>query len=95
MPPKFGYRTELAGGKKFPDNPGGGGGGSWGANNPDDKFAWENVQKDPEMWSNYQEYCQYQSKKKQSCDLIKIKSRIKEDTALVRFAEEAGKDQKI
>jgi hypothetical protein len=27
--------------------------------------------------------------------LIEIKSRIKEDPALVRFAEEAGKDQKI
>jgi hypothetical protein len=93
MPPKFGYRTELAGGKKLPDNPGGG--GSWGANNPDDEFAWKNVQKDPEMWSNYQEYCQYQSKKKQSCDLIEIKSRIKENPALVKFAEDAGKDPKV
>lgn len=47
------------------------------------------------MWSNYQDYCQYQSKKKQYCDLIEIKSRIIEDPALVKFAENAGTDQKI
>lgn len=43
----FGYRTALSGGKKLPDNPGGG--GSWDANNQDneDEFAWKNVQKDP------------------------------------------------
>lgn len=59
----FGYRTALSGGKKLPDNPGGG--GSWDANNQDneDEFAWKNVQKDPEVWSKYQEYCQDQSKK--------------------------------
>ena len=63
MPPRFGYRTALLGGKKLPDNPGGG--GSWDANNQDNEneFAWKNVQKDPEVWSNYQEYCQHQSKK--------------------------------
>jgi hypothetical protein len=95
MPLRFGYKTALSGGKKLPDNPGGG--GSWDANNQDneDKFAWKNVQKDPEVWSKYQEYCQGQSKKNQQCDLIEIESKIKEDPGLVRFAENAGKDQRI
>jgi len=95
MPPRFGYRTALSGGKKLPDNPGGG--GSWDANNPDneDEFAWKSVQKDPEVWFNYQEYCQDQSKKNQQCDLIEIESKIKENPALVKFAEDAGKDRKI
>lgn len=44
---------------------------------------------------NYQEYYQYQSKKNQQCDLIVIKSKIKENPALVKFAEDAGKDPKI
>ena len=96
MPPRFGYKTALSGGKKLPDNPGGGG-GSQDANNHDneDEFAWKNVQKDPEVWSKYQEYCQDQSKKNQQCDLIEIESKIKEDSSLVRFAENAGKDQRI
>ena len=47
------------------------------------------------MWSKYQEYCQYQSKKNQQCNLIKIESKIKENPALVKFAEDAGKDSKI
>jgi putative component of toxin-antitoxin plasmid stabilization module len=95
IPPRFGYRTALSGGKKLPDNPGGG--GSWDANNQDneDEFAWKNVQKDPEVWSKYQEYCQDQSKKSQQCDLIEIESKIKEDSRLVGFAEDAGKDKKI
>ena len=95
MPPTFGYRTALSGGKKLPDNPGGG--GSWDANNSEneDEFAWKNVKKDPEVWSNYQEYCQDQSKKNQQCDLIEIESKIKENPALVKFAEDAGKDRKI
>ena len=94
MSPRFGYRTALPGGKKLPDNPGG---GSWDANNQDneDEFAWKNVQKNPEVWSNYQEYCQDQSKKNQQCDLIEIESKIKEDSRLVGFAEDAGKDKKI
>ena len=93
--PRFGYKTALSGGKKLPDNPGGG--GSWDANNQDneDELAWKNVQKDPEVWSNYQEYCQYQSKKNQQCDLIKIESKIKGDPALEKFAENAGENQKI
>ena len=33
MPPRFGYRTALSGGKKLPDNPGGG--SLWDANNQD------------------------------------------------------------
>ena len=43
IPPRFGYRTVLSGGKKLPDNPGGG--GSWDSNNQDneDEFAWKNV----------------------------------------------------
>jgi len=92
--PRFRYRTALPGGKKLPDNPGG---GSWGASNQDneDEFAWKNVQKNPEVWSNYQEYCQYQSKKNQQCDLIEIESKIKEDSRLIGFAEDAGKDKKI
>ena len=95
MPPRFWYRTALLGGKKLPDNPGGG--GSWDGNNQDtdDEFAWKNFQKDPEVWSKYQEYCQYQSKKGQSCDLIEIKSKIKENPALVGFAEGASKDPRI
>ena len=95
MPTIFGYRTALSGGKKLPDNPGGGGSGD--ANNQDneDEFAWKNVQKDPEVWSKYQEYCQDQSKKNQQCDLIEIESKIKEDSRLVKFAEDAGKDRRI
>jgi hypothetical protein len=61
IPQRFGYRTALSGDKKLPDNPGGG--DSWGANNQDNEFAWENVQNDPEMWYEYQGYCKYQSKK--------------------------------
>ena len=93
IPPRFGYRTALSGGT---DNPGGDD-GSWDANNQDneDEFAWKNVQKDPEVWSKYQEYCQDQSKKNQQCDLIEIESKIKEDSGLVKFAEDAGKDQRI
>ena len=66
-------------------------------NNQDneDPFAWKNFQKDLEVWSKYQEYCQDQSKKNQQCDLIEIKSKIKEDPGLVKFAEDAGKDRKI
>jgi hypothetical protein len=47
IPQRFGYRTALSGGKKLPDNPGGG--DSWGANSQDNEFAWGNVQNDPEM----------------------------------------------
>ena len=47
------------------------------------------------MWSKYQEYCQDQFKKNQQCDLIEIESKIKEDSDLVRFAENTGKDQRI
>ena len=95
MPPRFGYRTALSGGKKLPDNPGGG--GSRDANNQDneDEFAWKNVQKDPEVWSKYQEYCQDESKKNQQCDLIEIESKIKENSGLVKFAQDAGKDRRI
>ena len=53
------------------------------------------MQKDPEVWSNYQEYCQDQSKKNQQCDLIEIESKIKEDSRLVGFAEDAAKDKRI
>ena len=69
MPSRFGYRTALSGGKKLPDNLGGD--GLWNANNQDneDEFAWKNVQKDSEVWSKYQEYCQDQSKKNQQCDI--------------------------
>lgn len=69
MPSRFGYRTTRSSGKKLPDNPGGG--GSWNVNNQDneDPFAWKNFQKDLEVWSKYQEYCQDQSKKNQQCDL--------------------------
>lgn len=92
--PRFGYRTTLPGGKKLPDNPSG---GSWDENNQynQDEFAWKNVQKNPEVWSNYQEYCQDQSKKNQQCDLIEIESKIKEDSRLVGFAEDAAKDKRI
>ncbi len=93
-PQIFGYRTALSGGKKLPDNSGGGG-DSWGANNQDNEFAWGNVQNDPEMWSEYQGYCKDQSKKNQKCDLIEIESKIKEDSRLVKIAEAAGKDKKI
>ena len=47
IPQRFGYRTALSGGKKLPDNPGGG--DSWGANNQDNELAWKNVQNDPEI----------------------------------------------
>jgi hypothetical protein len=93
IPQIFGYRTALSGGKKLPDNPGGG--DSWGANNQDNEFAWGNVQNDPEMWFEYQGYCKYQSKKNQKCDLIEIESKIKEDSRLVKIAEVAGKNKKI
>ena len=54
MPPTFGYITELSGGKKLPDNPGGG--GSWDANNSEneDEFAWKNVQKDRNVSTDYE-----------------------------------------
>ena len=61
----------------------------------EDEFAWKNIQKDPEVWSKYQEYCQDGSKKNQQYDLIKIESKIKENPSLVKFAEDVGKDQKI
>jgi hypothetical protein len=93
IPQRFGYRTALSGGKKLPDNPGGG--DSWGANNQDNEFSWGNVQNDPEMWSQYQGYCKSQSKKNQKCDLIEIESKIKEDSRLVKIAEAAGKNQKV
>ena len=96
IPQRFGYRTALPGGKKLPDNPGGGGDyDSLGANNQDNEFDWGNFQNDPEMWSRYQGYCQDQSKKNQQCDLIEIESKIKEDSRLVKIAEAAGKDKKI
>ncbi len=63
IPTRVGYRTALSGGKKLPDNPGGG--GSWGVNNQDNEFAWGKIQNDPEIWSRYQGYCQDQSKKNQ------------------------------
>ena len=94
IPQRFGYRTALSGGKKLPDNSGGGG-DSWGANNQDNEFAWGNVQNDPEMWSEYQGYCKSQSRKNQKCDLIEIESKIKEDSRLVKIAEAAGKDKKF
>ena len=57
IPPRFGYRTAISGGKKLPDNPGGGSGDDYDQDN-EDEFAWKNIQKDPEVWSNYQQYCQ-------------------------------------
>jgi hypothetical protein len=63
LPPRVGYRTALSGGKRLPNNPGGG--GSWDENNQDDEFAWGKVQNDPEMCSRAQGYCQDQSKKNQ------------------------------
>ena len=54
-----------------------------------------NSQKSSKVWSHYQAYCRDQSKKNQQCDLIKIESKIKEDSGLVKFAEDASENQKI
>lgn len=49
----------------------------------------------PTSCSQYQEDCQDQSKKGQTCDLVEIVSRIKEDTRLVDLAESARKSKKV
>lgn len=97
LPSRFGYRTALSSNKKLPNNPGGSGssGNPGSTNNQDNELAWKNIRNDPEIWTKYQDYCQYQSKRKQQCDLIEIESKIKDDTGLVNYAEIAGKNQKV
>lgn len=59
------------------------------------EFSWERKKYDAGAWSQYQKDCQDQSTKGQTCDLVEIVSKIKEDTRLVKFAESAGSNQKI
>ena len=89
--PKFGYRTAISGSKKLPDNPGGSD-DSGLSDNQDNELA---IQNDPEIWTNYQEYCKEQTKKKKQCDLIELESKIKDNPSLVNYAEIAGKNKKI
>jgi hypothetical protein len=62
---------------------------------PQNEFSWKRKKYDAGAWSQYQKYCQEQSSKGEKCDLVEIVSRIKEDTRLVNFAENACKNQQI
>ena len=61
----------------------------------ENELSWDKRKNNPDSWSQYQQDCQNQSKKGQTCDLIEIVSRIKEDTRLIKLAERAGKNQAI
>ena len=61
----------------------------------ENELSWDKRKNNPDSWSQYQQDCQDQSKKGQTCDLVEIVSRIKEDTRLINLAESAGKDQKV
>ena len=61
----------------------------------ENELNWDKRKNNPDSWSQYQQDCQDQSKKGQTCDLVEIVSRIKEDTRLINLAEIAGKNQAI
>lgn len=61
----------------------------------ENELNWDKRKNNPDSWSQYQQNCQDQSKKSQTCDLVEIVSRIKEDTRLKKLAENAGKNQDI
>ena len=61
----------------------------------ENELNWDKRKNNPDSWSQYQQDCQNQSKKGQTCDLVEIVSRIKEDTRLIKLAENAGKNQDI
>lgn len=61
----------------------------------ENELNWDKRKNNPDSWSQYQQDCQDQSKKGQTCDLVEIVSRIKEDTRLINLAETAGKNQAI
>ena len=62
---------------------------------PENEFNWSRRKNDPGSWSQYQQECQDQTRKGQTCDLMEIVSRIKEDSQLINYAESAGKSQAI
>jgi len=61
----------------------------------ENELSWDKRKNNPDSWSQYQQNCQNQSKKGQTCDLVEIVSRIKEDTRLIKLAENEGKNQDI
>jgi len=61
----------------------------------ENELSWDKRKNNPDSWSQYQQDCQDQSKKGQTCDLVEIVSRIKEDTKLIDLAKKAGKNQAI
>ena len=62
---------------------------------PENELNWDKRKNNPDSWSQYQQDCQDQTKQGQTCDLVEIVSRIKEDTRLIKLAESAGKNQAI
>jgi len=62
---------------------------------PENEFNWDKRKNNPDSWSQYQQDCQDQTSKGQTCDLVEIVSRIKEDDRLIKLAESAGKNQDI
>ena len=62
---------------------------------PENEFNWSRRKNDPGSWSQYQQECQDQTRKGQTCDLVEIVSRIKEDPGLIKYAEKAVRNQDI
>lgn len=56
---------------------------------------WDKKKNNLDSWSQYQEDCQDQTKRGQTCDLIEIVSRIKEETRVTNLAESARKNEAI
>jgi len=61
----------------------------------ENELNWDKRKNNPDSWSQYQQGCQDQSKKGQTCDLVEIVSRINEDTRLINLTKTAGKNQAI
>ena len=61
----------------------------------ENELNWDKRKNNPDSWSQYQQDCQDQSNKGQTCDLVEIVSRIKEDNRLINLAETVGKNQAI
>ena len=62
---------------------------------PENEFNWDKRKNNPNSWSQYQQDYQDQISKGQTCNLVEIVSRIKEDDRLIKLAESAGKNQAI
>lgn len=67
---------------------------------PDDsdsgnELAWSKKKNDPAAWNDYQNYCAEQSRQGEKCNLFEIVSRINKDTQLIKYAEKAGKNQRL